>query len=493
MGEMDESLGLPPEMAGSLRRRGLLSRLASIGPEEGGPELTGGSERQPRLAQMINQNESVSSFGDPGTPAPESTYSANGNTRLVDKVQIQNRIEDDRTRHAQGGRSLREQMDAGDYSGLQFGNQEKQPDHLSQLQSEYDKLGQPRPPMKTWQKIALAASAPFGGLQGFVQQRNLQDERTDRQRGQLLTQIEAERRMQEQEGLADKRMTLQEQMQSERERAAQESQGRLFGQQNQLEATREQARQSAAQQAQQASEQRLSEQMRASDERQSRQFGEQEKLEGMREGARDRQQQEKGRLSVQKRIDAARDVDALEREQQQILEEVEKPEKEGGGQRGWLGGGPYMNGPQSMQFLANHMALTVGRIKGARTGKDLIEAHIQARDLDQGTEALAQRILAGGVLTHEQAKQMLGTTGVKRASAWRTVQDTADDYGVDVSDRIPKEYGGTWEPLKNKISAPGGGAPGPGKAKYHYAGSKGEIFSDDGQTWYDAKGRQVGK
>src|SRR5712692_765741 len=104
MGEMDESLGLPPEMAGSLRRRGLLSKLANVGPEDGGPELTGGSERQPRLLQMMNQNESVGSFGDAGTPAPESTYSVNGNARTVDINRAQNRIEDDRTRHPQGAR-----------------------------------------------------------------------------------------------------------------------------------------------------------------------------------------------------------------------------------------------------------------------------------------------------------------------------------------------------------------------------------------------------
>jgi len=33
--------------------------------------------------------------------------------------------------------------------------------------------------------------------------------------------------------------------------------------------------------------------------------------------------------------------------------------------------------------------------------------------------------------------------------------------------------------------------PGPGTAKFHYSGAKGEIFSDDGKTWYDAKGVPV--
>lgn len=195
-----------------------------------------------------------------------------------------------------------------------------------------------------------------------------------------------------------------------------------------------------------AAEARVTAIQKASDERQSRQFGEQEKLERMREDTAEGRQKSaaelKGKTGLQKVVDDARNIDALEQEQRMILGQVEKPEEKGGGKRGMLGGGPYLNGPQSMQFLANHMALTVGRIKGARTGKDLIEAHIKARDLDQGTEALASRILSGGVLTHEQAQQMFGTTGVKRASAWQKVRETGQDLGVETDDYVPSEYGG---------------------------------------------------
>lgn len=47
----------------------------------------------------------------------------------------------------------------------------------------------------------------------------------------------------------------------------------------------------------------------------------------------------------------------------------------------------------------------------------------------------------------------------------------------------PGGASGSWEP----------NVPGPGTAKYHYAGKKGEIFSNDGQTWYDAQGNPIGK
>lgn len=164
--------------------------------------------------------------------------------------------------------------------------------------------------------------------------------------------------------------------------------------------------------------------------------------------------EQKGKVGLQKVVDDARNIDALEQEQRTILGQVSKPEKEGGGKRGMLGGGPYLNGPQSMQFLANHMALTVGRIKGARTGKDLIEAHIKARDLDQATEALASRVLSGGVLTYEQAQQMLGTTGVKRASAWQKVRETGQDLGVETDDYVPTEYGGKRAPASGQPLPP---------------------------------------
>ena len=184
----------------------------------------------------------------------------------------------------------------------------------------------------------------------------------------------------------------------------------------------------------------------AADERQNKLFKEQEKLQSDREAAADRRQQagleQKGKQGLQKVVDDARNIDALEQEQRTILDQVSQPEEKGGGKRGTFGGGPYLNGPQSMQFLANHMALTVGRIKGARTGKDLIEAHIKARDLDQATEALASRVLSGGVLTYQQAQQMLGTTGVKRASAWQKVRETGQDLNVDTDDYVPTEYGG---------------------------------------------------
>jgi hypothetical protein len=142
------------------------------------------------------------------------------------------RIADDTTRSPQGFEDEAPQMAQAGRMALadQIRQQrEAQPSHLDQLQQQYDTMQPPAPPKppSLLKKILYGALAVGGGGQGLArglqQQRENQqfeESRYDRNRSSLLQQIEAERRMQE-----------QEQAQSEREAAAQESQGRQFAQQ----------------------------------------------------------------------------------------------------------------------------------------------------------------------------------------------------------------------------------------------------------------------
>ena len=170
---------------------------------------------------------------------------------------------------------------------------------------------------------------------------------------------------------------------------------------------------------------------------------------------------------IDESLNQARTMDRLDSAQKQILQDVEKR-----GQKGPLGGGPYLNGPESMQFLANHVAMTLGGIKGVRPGRDLIEAHVKARDLDQTTEALAQQVLAGGVITYSQAQQMLGTTAVNRKTIWRQAKQTAEQYGVPDAVKLPSDIGG--------------GEPPTDKSRWQ-KNAKGEYrySNDGGKTWND--------
>lgn len=147
--------------------------------------------------------------------------------------------------------------------------------------------------------------------------------------------------------------------------------------------------------------------------------------------------------AVDESLTVARGMDRLEGSQRQILAGAEKR-----GQQGPLGGGPYLNGPESMQFVANHIAMTFGSVKGARIGRDIIEQHVKARDLDQSTEAMAQRVLSGGVITYTQAQQMMDTAKINRAQAWKQAQDAASQYGVPNAVKPPSDIGSENKPIE---------------------------------------------
>jgi hypothetical protein len=47
-----------------------------------------------------------------------------------------------------------------------------------------------------------------------------------------------------------------------------------------------------------------------------------------------------------------------------------------------------INGPESMVLLSSHIAMTFGGVPGVRTGEELIQAHLKARDLPQDVDVV---------------------------------------------------------------------------------------------------------
>jgi hypothetical protein len=125
---LSESLGLPPELADQIRKRGGLPRLLNIGQDEyfgSKPETDSGT---PRLAQLMNQSDGASAlntsadevqnprrggFEEWRRPLQSSSASASGG---LSSSRIPDRIEDDKTRHPQGLPSDA-MSDLGGYSG----------------------------------------------------------------------------------------------------------------------------------------------------------------------------------------------------------------------------------------------------------------------------------------------------------------------------------------------------------------------------------------
>jgi len=145
--------------------------------------------------------------------------------------------------------------------------------------------------------------------------------------------------------------------------------------------------------------------------------------------------------AAQKEIDenlaTARGFDRLEKAQGDILKGVQEH-----GEPGPMGGGPYLNGPESMQFIANHIAMTFGAVKGARVGRDIIQEHVKARDLGQELEAIAQHVLSGGVITYQQAQQMAETAKINRKTAWAQAKQAAENYGQPDAVKLPSDLSG---------------------------------------------------
>lgn len=112
------------------------------------------------------------------------------------------------------------------------------------------------------------------------------------------------------------------------------------------------------------------------------------------------------------------DIHTLLGEQQDILAQAARR------------GDGYLTGPESNQFLADHMGLTVGRVKGMRTGKDLINMHAMARSWPQDVEAVFSRVIAGGLIPIDQAQQMFSTTQIKEQEARREIDRQASSLGM---------------------------------------------------------------
>ncbi len=204
---------------------------------------------------------------------------------MPDPVASPNRMDDDITKHPQGQDFVEDAPGMASASRMNLAeavrgqNQPQQPDRLAAMQSEYDQLGQ-KPEHSLKQKIGAVLMGLGGKGDKLQQEREFEQGQATTQRGHLLNNIEAERRLQEQEQLSTDRMTLQERMQGEREKAAQDSQGRLFTQQNQMEDTREKSRQ-----------QFETEKEAERDKTQRAQFGQQQTLMDQREDSAEKRQQ----------------------------------------------------------------------------------------------------------------------------------------------------------------------------------------------------------
>ncbi len=124
-----------------------------------------------------------------------------------------------------------------------------------------------------------------------------------------------------------------------------------------------------------------------------------------------------------KLADTARTSDKLVEKMDAMLQEIEQT--------------GVVTGPQAMALLSWHMSMTVGGIKGARVGRDIIEKHLAARSWPQSLDALARKIMAkgreAGIIPPSQAAEWVHLARVRRTADWNEALGGIRSRDLDVT------------------------------------------------------------
>ena len=94
---------------------------------------------------------------------------------------------------------------------------------------------------------------------------------------------------------------------------------------------------------------------------------------------------------------------------------------------------PAPPGPHDMLILSRHLAMTLGMVKGARLGKDLIEHHLKARSLPENLAVIARKVVAGDQLSPAQRAEFLKLAQDRMEEEQRKYGEIRSFYGQATS------------------------------------------------------------
>lgn len=103
-------------------------------------------------------------------------------------------------------------------------------------------------------------------------------------------------------------------------------------------------------------------------------------------------------------------------------------------------------GADDMVLLSNHIAMTMGSVKGARTGRDLIEAHKDAISADQKLSRAVNSVMNGGQLTPEQREEFVNLAKRRVDEMRRSQTDMQDAFGSQSAATAPAAGGSLVKP-----------------------------------------------
>jgi hypothetical protein len=121
--------------------------------------------------------------------------------------------------------------------------------------------------------------------------------------------------------------------------------------------------------------------------------------------------------------------------------------------------------------------------------KNYIVDYYSAKDKLIGLQMAFQngKIGRGSQVTIQAMFSQLPGAGTNGSAMAQRSLDNLRSFADDVQERYPENYG------QYKKQTSKSETPSEQNSKLHYNSAKGEIFSNDGVTWYDAQGNKVGK
>jgi hypothetical protein len=122
--------------------------------------------------------------------------------------------------------------------------------------------------------------------------------------------------------------------------------------------------------------------------------------------------------------------------------------------------GGAKSGAPSMQALAQHLASTIGSVKGMRGGEQILNQHVGARSVGDTLSVYAQKLSTGNALSANQWNDFKSMITASRRFAWGNAATQASGIGVDIRQRMPQDLGGKAASITNPAAAtPKGATP----------------------------------
>ena len=109
-------------------------------------------------------------------------------------------------------------------------------------------------------------------------------------------------------------------------------------------------------------------------------------------------------------------------------------------------------GAASMVATGMHIATSLGGVKGARVGPEIIAEHVGARSVPDKFAVYVNKLANGDVLSANQWNEFRQLISTARRLGWSNAVSQADGIGVNIRNRVPQQLGGRATDINSPIT-----------------------------------------